>query len=69
MADLTKLNLYAEGDYLEFRCDSCSRELDVEYLGFDTTVGRFRIGCSDCKTTRVWKVQPGRWSGLPAKPA
>ena len=69
MPNLKSFSLNSEGDYLEFHCEECGNQLYVKYLGFDTTVGHFRISCTVCKITNEWKVSPFHWSGLPAESA
>jgi len=69
VADLKSFSLNTEGDYLEFRCEECGKQLYVKYLGFDTTVAHFRMSCTACKITNEWKVSPFHWSGLPATSA
>ena len=68
MAVMDSFAVRTEGDYMNFLCEKCGDELDVEYLGLDGgSVPHFKISCHKCKLNREWKVMPHRWRGFPPR--
>jgi len=44
------------GDYFKFYCGECRSNLEVQYLGLDPSVPKFRFTCPKCKSIAELKI-------------
>ena len=44
------------GDYFKFYCGKCGSDLEMEYLGLDPSIPKFRFACPKCESTAELKI-------------